>query len=128
MLIIKWCCEVNDCPVLIAYQLSLQIFFSFKDADGDYYRLLVDGFYKVKVTAPGYHPMSKCVVVENNNLMENAPLIEAQVVNFEMVPEDQPKPQMDVDCSQLMEMMRDMVYQEEVSIIYLLCFLSCRPT
>ncbi|XP_041362509.1 carboxypeptidase E-like [Gigantopelta aegis] len=83
------------------------------NANGDYYRLLVDGFYKVKITAPGYHPMSKCVVVENNNLQENMPLVEAHILNFEMVPDDEAKPKMDVDCSQLMEVMRNMVYQDE---------------
>ncbi|XP_064602473.1 carboxypeptidase E-like isoform X2 [Liolophura sinensis] len=47
---------------------------------GDYYRLLIDGQYRVDVQAPGYRTATKCLVVEND-VMNGA-----QVVHFELSP------------------------------------------
>ncbi|XP_029650505.1 carboxypeptidase E-like [Octopus sinensis] len=46
---------------------------------GDYYRLMIDGFYEVEVTAKGYHPHTRCQRVQNK------PLHEAVELNFELL-------------------------------------------
>ncbi|ESP04631.1 hypothetical protein LOTGIDRAFT_52083, partial [Lottia gigantea] len=33
--------------------------------DGDYWRLLIDGYYKITANKTGYHPVSKCIIVNN---------------------------------------------------------------
>nr|AAC47413.1 carboxypeptidase E-1 [Aplysia californica]AAC47415.1 carboxypeptidase E-1 [Aplysia californica] len=34
--------------------------------DGDYYRLLGNGYYHIQAKAEGFHPRSKCIRIENN--------------------------------------------------------------
>ncbi|KAK6187834.1 hypothetical protein SNE40_005771 [Patella caerulea] len=52
------------------------------DDDGDYYRLLTDGYYQVTTNKTGYHPVTKCVVVSNN------PFQGAQRLDFTLIPSD----------------------------------------
>lgn len=51
--------------------------------DGDYYRLLTNGYYAVSVTAPHYKQQVKCVTVKNK------PHSEAQRVDFKLTPGDE---------------------------------------
>ncbi|KAL5018004.1 hypothetical protein ScPMuIL_003726 [Solemya velum] len=50
--------------------------------DGDYYRLLIDGAYMLKATAPGYHPSVKCRLVQNEDGTT------AEEVHFSLTPMD----------------------------------------
>ncbi|KAK3089861.1 hypothetical protein FSP39_007165 [Pinctada imbricata] len=59
---------------------------------GDYYRLLVNGRYKITATAENHHPMVKCVTVDNQELQQ------AQILDFFLTPSDQPAPQYDFNC------------------------------
>lgn len=42
------------------------------DLGGDYYRLLVDGSYAIKVESPGYESQTKHVTVHNEPMQDNA--------------------------------------------------------
>jgi hypothetical protein len=42
------------------------------DLDGDYYRLLIDGSYAIKVESPGYESQTKYVTVHNEPKQDNA--------------------------------------------------------
>lgn len=52
--------------------------------DGDYYRILIDGHYKLRVEKPGYYPQEVEVEVRNQ------PMTEALVQDFALVPMEEP--------------------------------------
>ncbi|XP_048761309.1 carboxypeptidase E-like isoform X2 [Ostrea edulis] len=60
---------------------------------GDYYRLLVNGDYKIKVIADGYHPEERCITVANEHMKE------AQIVNFDLTSSDKEKPAKQNGCT-----------------------------
>lgn len=59
---------------------------------GDYYRLLLDGDYKVRVIAEGFHPEERCIAVANKHMQP------AQVVNFDLIPSNEEKPNKQSMC------------------------------
>ncbi|XP_046556906.1 carboxypeptidase E-like [Haliotis rubra] len=65
-------------------------------ADGDYYRLLIDGYYRITVVAPGYHNATRCVRVNNNLEAQRG----AQRVDFELVSSDKPQPSQE-ECEEV---------------------------
>lgn len=48
--------------------------------DGDYYRLLTDGHYRVTASMEGFLPVTKLITVMNK------PFSEAQILNFSLNP------------------------------------------
>ncbi|GFR74407.1 carboxypeptidase E [Elysia marginata] len=60
--------------------------------DGDYYRLLGDGFYNITVHAAGFHNSTRCVRVTNSIHVGSEDFVAAPHVDFALTPEDQPKP------------------------------------
>lgn len=53
---------------------------SLTDKEGDYYRLLIDGKYKLEVVKEGYLPMEEFVEVQNK------PMTEAVKRDFQLTP------------------------------------------
>ncbi|XP_046340007.1 carboxypeptidase E-like [Haliotis rufescens] len=94
-------------------------------AGGDYYRLLIDGYYRVTVVAPGYHNATRCIKVDNN--MEEA-LHAAEIVNFELVSSDKPQPSQEEalqKCEELRTEAAEEEYQQELrEQLYLLQLLK----
>lgn len=82
----------SDSNIYNIYDLCLTV------TDGDYYRLLIDGAYMLKVTAPGYQPYVKC------HLVENIDGTTAEDVNFSLVPlnYEQPDDYVDYERCQLL--------------------------
>lgn len=59
---------------------------------GDYYRLLLDGDYKVRVVAEGFHPEERCITVANKQMQQ------AQVVNFDLTPSNKERTKGQTGC------------------------------
>ncbi|KAL8576724.1 hypothetical protein ACOMHN_025197 [Nucella lapillus] len=62
-------------------------------SDGDYFRLLRDGTYKVTASAHGYHPLTRCVRVKNRDRVGAGQLRPAPEVDFVLTPTTQARPQ-----------------------------------
>ena len=60
--------------------------------DGDYYRLLGDGYYNITVHANGFHNSTRCVRVANSIHVGSEDFTPAPLVNFALTPKDQPNP------------------------------------
>lgn len=59
---------------------------------GDYYRLLMNGDYRIRVVADGYYPEERCVTVSNKHMEE------AQVVDFNLTPTSSKQPERQSEC------------------------------
>ncbi|XP_046553552.1 carboxypeptidase E-like [Haliotis rubra] len=81
----------------------------FTAADGDYYRLLIDGYYRITVVAPGYHNATRCVRVNNNLEAQRG----AQRVDFELVSSDKPQPSQE-ECEEVRIETVEKEYPQEV--------------
>lgn len=78
----------------------------------------MNGDYKIKVIADGYHPEERCITVANEHMKE------AQIVNFDLTSSDKEKPakqngctpthQLDLD-SRMEQKLQDSLY-DRVSI------------
>ncbi|CAL1543384.1 unnamed protein product [Lymnaea stagnalis] len=69
--------------------------------DGDYYRLLGDGYYHISAKAEGFHPSSRCVRIMNKNRVGESisELNTAPELNFTLVPKSMPKPDIKEDLA-----------------------------
>ncbi|RUS86156.1 hypothetical protein EGW08_006104 [Elysia chlorotica] len=60
--------------------------------DGDYYRLLGDGYYKITVHAQGFHNATRCIRVTNSIHVGSEDFAPAPRVDFALTPSDKPAP------------------------------------
>lgn len=76
------------------YGTCIYFFKSYVNAgkQGDYYRLLLDGDYKVRVVAEGFHPEERCITVANKQMQQ------AQVVNFDLTPSNKERTKGQTGC------------------------------
>uniref|UniRef100_A0A2C9JPE9 Peptidase M14 domain-containing protein n=1 Tax=Biomphalaria glabrata TaxID=6526 RepID=A0A2C9JPE9_BIOGL len=66
----------------------------FSVEDGDYYRLLADGYYHISAHAEGFHPVSRCVHIVNTIRVGVPPseMSTAPELNFTLTSKSLPKP------------------------------------
>ncbi|KAK3801983.1 hypothetical protein RRG08_064577 [Elysia crispata] len=60
--------------------------------DGDYYRLLGDGYYNITVHAHGFHNATRCIRVTNSIHVGSEDFAPAPQVDFALTPKDKPTP------------------------------------
>ena len=60
--------------------------------DGDYYRLLGDGYYNITVHAHGFHNATRCIRVTNSIHVGSEDFVPAPQVDFALTPKDKPTP------------------------------------